>query len=42
MISAIIDLQNIINISRGNRDHILKYLKQFLRVDSRAVEGFEN
>ena len=30
--STIIDLQNIINISRGNPDHILKYLKQFLEL----------
>lgn len=30
--STIIDLQNIINISRGNPDHILKYLKQFVEL----------
>ena len=30
--STIIDLQNIINISRGNPDHILKYLKQFMEL----------
>lgn len=30
--STIIDLQNIISISRGNPDHILKYLKQFMEL----------
>lgn len=30
--STIIDLQNIITISRGNPDHILKYLKQFIEL----------
>lgn len=30
--STIIDLQNIISISRGNPEHILKYLKQFMEL----------
>lgn len=37
--STIIDLQNIINISRGKPDHILKYLNQFMElIPERMVE----
>lgn len=39
--STIIDLQNIITISRGNPDHILKYLKQFVELIPKRLKDLK-